>query len=161
MNNDLDLDLDFFANCTPPPPPILQTMSKEEMVGHLKKLHTVSTVFRIEKNGLGPYTDNPNWQKDRHCPRTGRCTPGSDTGFMQAFVSCEPDERKRMDWFHHLSKKSNESFLFGFSSMKQLHKWFHNHEELMELFKRGYKIRIYRNVQGFDSGSQVIFTFKE
>lgn len=155
------MDIDWFLNSEPPKLRPLQKISGKEIESLLRSnLKVVSTVYRLEKDGLGPYTLNDGWQRDRHCPRTGRCTPGSDDGFKRAFIGIEPEERMRSDWFHHLVKRGNKEFFFGFSSMKQLFKWFHDHEELMELFRRGYKIVPYENVEGFDSGSQVIFTKK-
>jgi hypothetical protein len=155
---DFDFD-DFFKDIKPPPRPPLFLLTGKQMIQALNQsLPTVNTVYRIERNGLGPYTENPGWQKDSHTPRTGRCTPISDCGFKRAFIFLEPDERVRGDWFHHLQKTTDQEYLFGFSSMKQLLRWFHNHEELKELFSRGYKIVVYRNVKGFDSGTQVIFS---
>lgn len=162
MSDDSLFDIDdLFSPAkgwVPPPPPKLYGLSAEQLKDCLRKnTKNVHTVYRLEKDGLGPYTLNDNWKTTSHTPGNKRYTPGTDLGFVNAFSQVESDLKVRECWFHHLKKKSSEDFLFGFSSIEQLLKWFYCHKEIKTLFERGYKIHVYRNVEGFDSGSQVIF----
>lgn len=149
--------MDFFEfdpNYKPPKP----TPPSDQLIQScLNQLPKVTTIFRIENRfGEGPYYST-EWKRTPHTPANGRPTPNMDDGFCRVFTH---SYFKRHDaWFDHLKKtvKDDQKILFGFSSMKQLLKWFHNHEEFKILFEIGYKIKIYKNVEGYDSGSQVIF----
>lgn len=151
-----DQELFDFLNSPPPPPPIEPTEAQVNLC--LNRLKKVNRVFRIEdKYGEGPYKTR-EWQRTAQTPANDRPTPNMDDGFSYAFTL--PYFKRHLTWFEFMKKRTasqNKQLLFGFSSMKQLRKWFHNHEEFMILFEIGFKIKIYENVEGYDSGSQVVF----
>jgi hypothetical protein len=98
----------------------------------------LNRVYRFEnEEGKGPYFNYPSqeWATSNHCADTGRPGPCEDGIPSQLIDNC---------------------FIFGFSSIRQLRKWFHRKERL-HLYFRGFKIKVYKNVAGMDTGNQVIF----
>lgn len=127
------------------------------------KLHTkqVKTVYRVENDkGDGPYSEN-SWRILNQTPANGRPTPNMDDGFIYAFNNYPEEYRLQRGWFDEFKKqatKNDMELLFGFSSFRQLWRWFHHSEENKKLFQElKFKIKPYHNVIGFDSGIQTIF----
>ena len=120
----------------------------------LDKLPKVTTVFRIEHkdDASGPY-GTKGWQRTPHTPAYGRSTPNADDGFQSVF----PEDLQRF-WFDFYKRSELKEVKFGFSSLEQLKKWFHNETELNTLKSLGFIIKEYNNVSGVDSGTQVIFS---
>lgn len=145
---------------------LVPQIEKEYELSFLLKqlsLHTkkVKTVYRIENDqGFGPYSES-SWRKINQTPANGRPTPNVDDGFVYAFHNYPQEYRLQKGWFDELQKqaiRNNMTILFGFSSFKQLWRWFHHAEENKILFQDlKFKIKTYRNVEGFDSGTQSLF----
>lgn len=130
-------------------------------------LHTkkVNKVYRVEsKEGFGPYTETL-WRLINQTPANGRPTPNCDDGFSEAFSEYKQYYGLRSAWFDEFQKaciKENIEIKFGFSSIDQLWTWFHHAEENVILFDiMNFQIKVYEQVEGYDSGTQVIFWNKK
>lgn len=104
---------------------------------------SLTTIYRIEKDGLGCYKHFTSWQKDSHTAETNK--PG-------------PYEDKKLR--HTLLEKPIflPDYLFGFKDLKQLKKWF-NTAEIKNLLEEGYQIKeIQKRKEDIIFGSkQIIF----
>jgi hypothetical protein len=124
------------------------------------KLDEYKIVYRVEHSITkeGPYLRHYLQKKDKeflyswadevHNIETGRPSSIDDPGFNQ--------QEKLLTHRFILKEISPCPYRYGFSSIKQLKKWFRP-MELARLLKLGYAIRTYRASRIWDSGTQAIF----
>lgn len=86
---------------------------------------SLTTIYRIEKDGEGCYKNYTSWQKGSHTAETNKPGPFEDIKLRYKILE---------------NDISLKNYLFGFKDLKQLKKWF-NTVEIKNLFERGYQIK--------------------
>jgi len=110
--------------------------------------------YRIEKEGVGPYQEDTDWQTCTHSKRNGRPAPICDKFIIASSKDIENE------FFEYTSGWDNfpyKDMNFGFISLYSLTEWF-SKMELKNLDHLGFKISKYSSTEWVLFARQAAFT---